>query len=170
MKSVYANVEGQRVIDGERVCEDVTKVEMPTIEHDTTTIEVAGMAMAVDMPNMARVKAMECSIAHNNGVNCKYLSTPGKHNMEFRVVRQKFDVATNSIGSESVKYRIQGFLKSTDKGSIEMGNPLGSTNKYSITRYEEEVGGELVTVLDAFAGILKINGQDYAGNVESLLS
>lgn len=170
MQKVYSNVEGHRVIDNDRVVEDVTSMSLPTIEHDTTSIAVSGMAMDVDMPNMTHLKAMEFSIAHNNGVNCKHLATPGKHYVETRIARQRFDVAAGEMGHESVKYRITGVHKSTDKGSVELGNPIGSTDKYSILRYEEEINGEIVTIIDAMAGILKINGVDYAGAVENLLN
>jgi phage tail tube protein FII len=170
MLKVYANVEGHRVIADDFVVEDVNSIALPTIEHGTNTLAVAGMVMDVDMPDMTRLKAMECSIAHNNGVNCWRLGTPGKHKLEFRVVRQKYDVAAGEMGHESVKYRVVGMQKSTDKGSVEMGNPLGSTDKFSILRYEEEINGDPVTVIDAMAGVLKINGVDYAGAVESLLS
>ena len=50
-QKVYNNVEGHRVIDNERVAEDVTSIALPTIEHPTVTISAAGMAMDVDMPN-----------------------------------------------------------------------------------------------------------------------
>ena len=49
-QKVYNNVEGHRVIDNERVAEDVTSIALPTIEHPTVTISAAGMAMDVDMP------------------------------------------------------------------------------------------------------------------------
>mgnify|MGYP001390965568 CR=1 FL=1 len=169
-KKVYSNVEGHRVIDNNRVVEDVTSISLPTIEHETTTIMVAGMAMAVDMPNMTKLKAMELAIAHNNGVNCKHLATPGKHYVETRLARQTFDVAQGETGLEGMKYRVTCMHKSTDKGSVEMGNPIGSTDKYSITRYEEEINGEIVTIIDAFSGVLRWNGVDYDGDLESLLS
>ena len=62
-QKVYSNVEGHRVIDGGRVVEDITSVSLPTIEHDTTSISVSGMAMDVDMPNMTHLKAMEFAVS-----------------------------------------------------------------------------------------------------------
>ena len=169
-QKVYNNVEGHRVLDNDRVAEDVSSISLPTIEHDTTTISVSGMAMDIDMPNTTHLKAMEFSIAHNNGVNCRYLANPGKHMVEVRVVRQKYDVAGGEIGHESVKFRLTGVHKSTEKGTIERGNPYGSTDKFSVTRYEEEIDGEVITIIDAMAGMIKFNGDDYAGDVESLLN
>lgn len=128
-KRVYNNVEGHRVLDGGSVCEDVTSITLPTVEHPTTTISASGMAMDVDMPNTTHLNAMELSIAHNNGVNCRYLATPGKHNIEMRVVRQRYNVAGVEIEHESLKVRATCVHKSTDKGTIETGNPYGSTGK-----------------------------------------
>ncbi|MGI6234436.1 MAG: phage major tail tube protein [Christensenellales bacterium] len=169
-QKVYNNVEGHRLLDNGRVAEDVTSIALPTIKHPTTTIDAAGMAMAVDMPNTTRLDAMECAISHNNGVNCQYLAMPGKHQIEVRVVRQRYNVAKGEIEHESVKFRITGVHKETDKGNIEMGNPYGSTDKYSVLRFEEEVAGKVVTIVDAMAGILRFNGRDYTNVVENLLN
>ena len=169
-QKVYNNVEGHRVLDNERVAEDVTSVTLPTIKHPTTTIASSGMAMDVDMPNTTHLDAMDFSIAHNNGVNCKYLGDPGKHFVEARVVRQRYNVAAGEIEHESVKFRMTGIHVETSKGNIETGNPYGSTDKFSVLRYEEEVNGEVVTIIDAMAGLIKFNGKDCTNVVENLLN
>ena len=128
------------------------------------------MAADVDFPNMAHVNAMELSVSHNNGVNCRYLADPGKHVLEVRVARQKYNVAAGDNEYESVKFRFIGVHKSSEKGTIENGNPYGSTDKYSVLRYEEEIDGEVVTLIDAMSGIIKFNGKDCLSPVESLLS
>lgn len=166
---IYNNVVDHRLLDNGRVVEDVTSVTLPTIEHPTTSIASAGMVMDVDVPNMAHLNAMEISISHNNGVNCNYLASPGKHSLEFRLARQRYNVASGEIGFESVKYRIIGMTKSTEKGNIETNNPYGSTQKFSVLRYEEEINGKVNTLIDAMAGIIRINGKDYTSAVENLL-
>lgn len=167
---VYNNVEGHRIIDNGRVVEDVTSVTLPTIKHPTTSIKSSGMAMDVDMPNTTHLEAMEYSIAHNNGVNCDKLADPGKHMIETRLVRQRYNVAAGEIEHESVKYRVTCVHISTDKGNVETGNPLGSTDKYSVLRYEEEINGEIVTIADAMAGLIKFNGIDCTSVIDSMLS
>ena len=168
-KKVYNNVEGHRLLDNGRVCEDVTSFSPPTISHPTDTVKASGMAMDVDMPNTTHLDAMEVSIAHNNGVNCRYLANPDKHVIEVRVARQRYNVVEGQMEHESVKFRIVGSHKSTEKGTIELGNPYGSTDKYSVLRYEEEVDGEVVTIVDAMSGIIKFNGVDYIDPMETLL-
>lgn len=166
---VYNNVEDHRLIDGRRTVEDVTKVGLPTIKHTTTSIDVAGMAMAVDLPNTTHLEAMEYTITHNNGVNCQYLAVPGRHTHEFRTVRQKYNVAHGSIQHESVKYRLIGIHVETQKGDIETGSPYGSTDRYSCLRYEEEVDGVITTIIDAMAGVIKFNGTSYTDSVQNML-
>lgn len=166
---VYYNVEGSRLIDNGRTVEDVTSVDLPSISHPTTSIDALGMALAIDMPDPTRIEAMEYGVHHNNGVNCRYLSEPGRHFMETRIVRQRYDVAQGEVNHESVKVRVTGMHKSTEKGSIETGNPYGSTEKYSVLRYEEEINGEIVTVVDS-TGVVRWNGKDYRSVVESMLA
>ncbi len=167
---VYNNVEDHRLIDNGMMIEDVTKVGLPTLEHPTDEIKASGMVMDIDMPNTVHLNASEFTIYHNNGVNCKYLQNPGKHVTEFRVVRQRYDVAGGVIGHESVKFRVVGVHKSTEKGDIETGSPYGATEKYSLLRYEEEVDGTVVTLVDAMAGVLKFNGVNYNDEVQNLLA
>lgn len=166
---VYYNVEGSRVINDGRVTEDVTSVSLPTISHPTTSIDALGMALAIDMPDPTRVEAMEFGISHNNGLNGRFLSEPGRHFIETRVVRQRYDVAIGEVNHESVKVRVTCMHKSTEKGTIETGNPYGSTEKYSVMRYEEEINGEIVTVVDS-TGVVRWNGKDYRSVVESMLN
>lgn len=166
---VYNNVEDHRLYDGNAIVEDVTKVGLPTIKHTTTTIDVAGMSMAVDMPNFTHLDAMEYTIYHNNGVRCNLLAAPRKHTHEFRTVRQRYNVAKGEIEHESVKYRLVGVHTETAKGDIESGSPIGSTEKYSCLRYEEIVNGVSQVLIDAMAGIIKINGVSYTDPVQNML-
>jgi len=68
-----------------------------------------------------------------------------------------------------VKFRATVLRKSTEKGTIETGNPYGSTEKFSVLRYEEIVDGETVMLIDAMAGIIMVNGVNYTDPVENLL-
>ena len=166
---VCNNIEGSRILDGGIVCEDVKSVTLPTISHPTSNISSGGMAADVDMPNTTHVEAMEFAVAHNNGKNCVMLTRPGKHELEVRGVRQVYNVAKGEMEHESVKFRVTGVFKSCEKGTMETNNPLGSTNKYSILRYEEIVAGETVTLVDAMAGIITVNGVNFTDEVENLL-
>ena len=107
-KKVYNNVEDHRIICDKKTVEDVTSVVLPTIEHPTSSMtNVSGLAGDIDMPNPVRVNAMELSVAHNNGINCAKLATPDNHTIEFRVVRQCFDVKGTTMGHKLIKYRMK---------------------------------------------------------------
>ncbi|MBQ9252246.1 MAG: phage major tail tube protein [Clostridia bacterium] len=168
-KNVRCNVEDHRLIDNGNKCEDVTSFTPPTIEHPTTSVKAAGMVMDVDIPNIYHFNAMEFEIAHNNGTNCAGLATPGLHEIEGRIARQNYITSQGEVQLELVKIRVRGAHKSTEKGSIETDNPYGSTEKYSVLRYEEEIGGEVVTLIDSMAGIIRINGKDYSNDLSALL-
>ena len=168
-KSMKINVVDHLLIDNGYEVEDVTSVTLPSFEHPTTTIETSGLAMAMDVPDMTRFNAAEYSVAHNNGVNSQYLAEPGLHTDEFRTVRQKYTTSKTKIEYESVKYRLTGMHKGTDKGTIETGNPWGSTDNFALVRYEEIVDGVQRMLIDGPNNIMKINGKDYAGDVQKLL-
>lgn len=169
LRKVYNNVEGHRVLDGGQVCEDITSISLPTLSNTTSTIKASGMAMDVDVPDTTHMEAAEIGISHNNGVNCKLLAAPGKHSLEARVVRQRYNVQAGAIEHEQVKFRATVLRKSTEKGTIETGNPYGSTEKFSVLRYEEILDGETVMLIDAMAGIIMVNGVNYTDPVENLL-
>ena len=140
------------------------------MSHPTVTIDAAGMAGAVDMPNQAKLESMELSISHNNGSNCKFLTNPNKHTIEFRLARQRYNVTKGELEHEGVKYRITAVHKSTEHGTVEAGNPLGSTERFTVLRFERIVDGETDTVADIMAGVLKFNGYDLVSEVQSLLN
>ena len=170
-KMIKINVEDQRLIDNNRACEDITQVVLPSFEHPTTAVEnVSGMAMNLDVPNPSRFNAAELSVAHNNGVNTEFLAMPGKHNIEFRMARQVFNTSKTDINHEGVKYRGIFLFKSVEKGTIETGNPWGSTVKYGVVRYEEIVNGKQTFLVDATGNKLVVNGKSYTDDISNLLN
>lgn len=170
-KKVYNNVEDQRLLDGGKVVEDVTTVALPNITHTTTSLQnISGMVGDVDMPNDAHVEAMELSVNHNNGVNCKLLEEPGVHNIELRVARQCYNVALGVNEHKSVKYRLRCRYKSVEPGNSEKGNPLGYTVKFSVLRFEEEIEGQITKLIDIMGGVIQYNDNNFTDSIESLLA
>ena len=167
--NVRCNVEDYRVHDNGLNCEDVTSFTPPTIEHPTTQMKTNGVIMDIDVPNKFHFNAMEFEISHNNGTNCNRLRDPGKHQIETRIARQKYVTTQGETELELIKVRALGLHKSTAPGSIETGNPYGSTEKYSVIRYEEEIDGEIITLIDSTAGIIRFNGVEFTDELSSLL-
>ncbi|MBR3740536.1 MAG: phage major tail tube protein [Clostridia bacterium] len=169
LENVRCNVEDHRLFhDGFRV-EDITKIGLPKIEHPTTEVKSAGMLMDVDMPNIYHYNAMEIKVSHNNGNNCSRLPMPGPHDIETRAARQNYGVSAGEIDLELVKVRARVVHKSTEKGEIETDNPYGSTETYSVLRYEEEIDGEIWVLIDSTASRLIIAGVDYSDRLSSIL-
>jgi phage tail tube protein FII len=162
-------VEDHRLIDNGRKCEDITSFTPPSPEHPTSEVKSAGMVMDIDVPNIYHYNAMEFSVSHNNGTNCEHLCDPGVHEIEGRIARQKYVTAEGVVELELVKIRVKGIHKSTEKGEIETDNPYGSTEKYSVIRYEEEVDGVKNLIIDSTAGVQKVNGVNYGSQLSSLL-
>ena len=168
-KNVLCNVEDHRLFDNGQKVEDITTIGLPTLEHPTTDVKSAGMVMDVQVPNIYHYNAMELEVSHNNGNNCSKLSDPGMHSIEARIARQNYNVTLGQVDLQVVKVRVVGIHKSTEKGDIETDNPYGSTEKYSILRYEEEIDGEVTTMIDSMAGIIRVNGREYGSELASLL-
>ncbi len=169
LKNVRCNIEDFRVLhDGVRV-EDCTKVDLPTIERPTTSVKAAGMLMDVDVPNWYHFNAMEMGISHNNGNGCSRFALPGPHDVELRAARQNYSVTGGEMSLELVKVRARVVHKNSEKGSVETNNTLGSNEKFSVLRYEEEIGGEVTTLIDSMAGRLILDGVDYSNAMTNLL-
>jgi len=172
-KKVYCNIAKYRVLDtignNQMEIEDVTKIGLPTIKHTIINVKSAGMSMDVDMPDTTHLDAMEFTLYHNNGVNCNQLINPGRHVIEGRFAVQRYDVPQGDIGHEGAKFIITCAHTETQKGDLETGNPYGSTEKYSILRYEEELNGKKIVIIDAMTGQLQFNGKNYTDEVDNLL-
>ena len=85
------------------------------------------------------------------------------------MARQVISTATGNSAPELTKVRFTGTPMKVTRGSVERGNPRGQSVQFSVQRYEEEVGGKTVILIDALAGILQINGKDYASEINRIL-
>ena len=137
-KKVYNNVEDHRLIDNGRTVEDVTSVTLPTVEHPTVDIDAAGLAGVVSMPNSVKVNSMEFSVAHNNGVNCERLGDSGKHTIEFRLVRQRYNVAK---GEElaGTGFVLADYSSTTEERETSVGKRRVETYTLVLRKGEDEV-------------------------------
>lgn len=168
-KQVHNKVIDHRLLDGSTLVEDVTSVDLPEIEFDNDEVDIPGAAAKINVILTNRVNAMTVTINHNNGNGCEGLNSPELHKIELRVAQQVITTSTGVAGAKGVKVRFAGYPMKISDGSVERGNPLGASVQYSVQRYEKEVAGKVVTCIDALAGILIINGKDYANVVNKLL-
>lgn len=168
--AIYNNVVRSRVMDNGTEVEDVTSITLPSIEHPTTEISTNGMAGAMSLPDSAFINSMTMSIAHNNGKGASALCKPGRHAIIINVARQKYDTAGQEIGFKNVTYKMIVLHTKSDKGKVETKNPLGTTDDFSVTRYEEIVEGTTTILIDVPGGIVQFDGEDYTSQVEAALN
>ena len=154
-KQVHNKVIDQRLFDGSTQVEDVISVDTPEIEFVSDEVDIPGATAKINIVNPYQVSAMTVTINHNHGNGCDGLNTPELHQIELRMARQ---------------VRFSGTPMKVSRGSIERGNPRGMSVQYSVQRYEEEENGKTIILIDALAGILQINGKDYAGTLNRILN
>lgn len=169
-QKVYANIVDHLIMDDGVEVEDVTSITLPDVDFTRTEFDPSGMAGVIELANPTHLEKMSYTIAHNNGRNTEKLSTPEIHQQEFRIARQNLDVAGVQLEYSSVKYRVAGQAVKTSDGSVERGNPLGSTVEYACIKFIKEIDGAVVTHIDLSAGIVIINGRNYSDQIRSILN
>ena len=162
-------VESKILVNGVEV-EDVQKISLPELKKIVTEIDAMGMVGKLDIPDPTHYEAMAMSLEHNRGTNCQYLNQPGVMNIEVRTAIQDYTMAQAKLGYKSEKHRFEVLHRDSKKGDVERGNPRSATDDYSVIRYEEEVAGEIVTLIDLMKGIVRINGHDYTSEIQALLN
>ena len=168
-KQVHNKVIYQMLFDGGTQVEDVTSVDTPDIEFISDEIDVPGATAKINIVTPYQVGAMTVTINHNNGNGCDGLNAPETHKIELRMARQVISTTTGDSTPKSTKVRFTGTPMNIKRGSVERGNPRGQSVEYSVQRYEEEENGKTVILIDALAGILQINGKDYASEINRIL-
>lgn len=168
-KQVHNKVVDNRLFNGSTAVEDVTSVETPDIEFVNDEIDIPGATAKLNVVSPYQVGAMTLTVNHNNGNGCDSLSTPEIHKLEMRIAQQVITAATGETGYKLVKVRAWGTPMSVSRGTVERGNPMGSSVKFALTRYEEEHEGKTTILIDALAGKLEMNGTDYAGAINRML-
>lgn len=151
--------------DGELVAKDVT-LTLPSVNYLTAEHNAMGK---IELPMLGQIEAMEASVTkkgYDKGL--AELAAPEAMNLEFRFVQ---DV----IGSDNVSKPegCKAFMRATPKtlpGSDLEPGAVGETQiTFAVTRYQLIVGGDEVCLIDQLTGQQKVNGKDYAKNINSLL-
>lgn len=168
-KQVHNKVIDHRLFDGSTQVEDVTSVDTPEIEFVNDEVDIPGATAKINIVMSYQVGALTVTINHNNGNGCDGLATPDLHKIELRMARQVINTASGTSTPKSTKVRFTGTPMKVSRGSVERGNPRGASVQYSVQRYEEEENGKEIICIDALAGILRINGKDYASDINKIL-
>lgn len=151
--------------DGVLVARDVG-VTLPEVAAVTFDIQAMG---TMTMPDWSRVEHMETAIT-KIGVDkgLATMSKPGPKNLEFRGVQVVTDANGNSK-NVGVKAFIKGYSNKIPGIGVAVGDPSENELTYATSRYELIVDGQEMWCIDRLAGICRIDGKDYAGDIGSML-
>ena len=154
-------------VDGRLVARN-TNITLPEVTYTMATVETA--LGEHEVPILGRVDALESTInkigADEGLVACL---TPEAKTYEFRWVQQ----VTKTDGSTEVE-GCKAFIRATPKVAvpsmeIAVGESVEMEIPLSVTRYQLMIGGKEAILIDKLAGIIQINGKNYAENFDSML-
>ena len=142
-----------------------TGFTLPAVTPVTADLPAMG---TMSMPIWSLIEDMEASITKvGHDLGLRNLITPEMKPLEVRWVQTVTDANgnTKNVGCKA-------FLKGIPKGLPEVGGEVGSTVENSValslTRYQLFVDGQEMWLVDRLAGILRINGKNYA-DLDSML-
>nr|DAT31545.1 MAG TPA: major tail protein [Caudoviricetes sp.] len=155
-------------VDGELVARN-TGVTLPEVTHVLATVKTALGEMEV--PLYGLVETMESTIK-KVGADYGLAKICGMTNktIEHRWAQQ----ITKVDGGEGKVVGCKAFLRGVPKVAVpsievETGSAIELEIPFSISRYQLFVDGKEIILVDKLAGICRINGTDYAEQVNSLL-
>nr|DAF27748.1 MAG TPA: major tail protein [Caudoviricetes sp.] len=151
--------------DGELVAKDCT-VTLPGVTFLTAEHKAMGN---VELPMLAQIEAMEAAITKKGyDVQLAKLARPEASNIEIRFVQDVID-ADNVSKPEGCKVFMRLVPKTLPGSDLEVGAVGDTQVTGAVTRYQLFVGGDELCLVDQLKGIMRINGKDYAKNINSLL-
>lgn len=151
--------------NSKRVARDVS-ISLPEVAPMTADVQAMG---TMSIPVWQLIENMETTIT-KIGVDegLRDLIRPEKNTLEFRWVQTVTDAAgvTKEVGCKAF---VTGVPNKIPGISLEIGSASESEVTYMTTRYALYVDGKEVLLVDRLSGILRVNGKDYAKNLNSLL-
>lgn len=151
--------------DNTLVAKDV-EFTLPEIVFKTATIQAMG---DMDVPLIGLLNNMQLSITKvgiDNGFS--KLNSIEKHSFEMRWVQTTVK-ADGSVSTEGCKAFVRTIPASTAGIGVKPGDTVSTEHKYGVTRMQIYVAGKEVLLVDRLSSILRVNGKDYAMNIDSML-
>lgn len=148
----------------DEVAENVT-VTLPEVTFQTVEFQAMG-ALELPIPLTDALEAGITSIGFDKGLY-KMLGLES-NTFEFRFVQN----VTKKSGEQKkvgCKAFVKGIAKNIPGGDLGIGESFEGAITIAVTRYQLYVDGEEVVLVDKLKKILKINGKDYAKEINDLL-
>ena len=141
-------------------------VTLPEVTPMTADVQAMG---TLTIPIWQLLEHMETSITKigaDKGLAA--LIKPDMKPIEFRWVQTETD-----SGGNTKNVGCKAFIKGIPNKIPGIGLEVGSTSEAEVTiattRYNLFVGGKEICLIDKLAGICRINGKDYAGDISTML-
>ena len=151
--------------DNNLVARDVA-VTLPEVSAMTVDIQAMG---TMSVPVWPMIENMETSV-NMIGADSRLrrVIKPDMKPLEFRWVQTVTDAngKTKNVGCKAF---IKGQPTKIPGISLEVGSQTEGEVTIMTTRYNLFVDGKEVLLIDRLAGICRVAGKDYAGNIDSML-
>lgn len=147
------------------VAKDV-EFNLPEVAPVLADVEAMG---TMSLPIWARLDNMEMSITKiGMDKGLASMLTPGMKPLEFRFPQETVDQNGNTK-TVACKAFIKGTPTSIPGIGVVPGEAVSNEVPFTVARYQVFVDGKEYFLVDRLAGIVKVNGKDYASGVQSML-
>jgi len=151
--------------DGQLVAKNVA-FTLPAITLLTAEVQAMGTMSVPVMGLLEHMEATVTKIGIDKGLS--RISRMTKQNLEFRWI-QNVVKEGGIMDIEGCRAFITALPASVPSLGIEVGSATEGEITFGVTRVQIFVGGEELLLVDRLAQILRINGVDHMGSINSLL-
>ncbi|MFG6330034.1 MAG: phage major tail tube protein [Lachnospiraceae bacterium] len=163
--NVYLNV-----IDAAHKIAVTSEITLPTFEYMSSTISLSGMPGEVDSPSPGQIKSAQVEIPFTN-ISKDNFTLVQDDNIMIILKAALETINTEKLSRSHVNRTIliKGFTKEVNFGKLAKGEYGNPSVKKEIIYYKDAVNGEVITEIDKFNGVTKINGVDLVANIGDLI-
>ncbi len=148
----------------------VAKVQLPAIAFPCVTISGAGMMGEMEVPLYGMVQAMSTTITwltpHEDAVK---LMSPKKHQLDFRVCEEAWDVEQAEVALWADKYVMIVRPKTTTPGTVAPMASADTSGEYAVYYFAAYKDGKQLWEIDKRNMKCVIDGVDYMAPVRKAL-
>ncbi len=143
------------------------EITLPTFEYMSETVNLSGMAGEVDSPSPGQIKSTQIEIPFTNISRANFeIARKDNATIILKASQEVLDTATLTRSQVNRTITIKGFTKEINYGKLTKGSYGNPSIKKEIIYYKDQVGDDVVTEIDKFNGITKINGEELVENVD----
>lgn len=158
------------VVDAAHRIAVTSEIQLPTFEYMSETINLSGMAGEVDSPSPGQIKSTQIEIPFSNISKANFeLARNDNATIILMAAQETINTETLSRTYVNRTVTIKGFTKEINYGKLLKGGYGNPSVKKEILYYKDQVGDDVITEVDKFNGITKINGTDLVADINKLI-